>query len=101
VTVRARGVMEKCTYCVQRIRGAEIRARREQRAIRDGEVLTACQQTCPTGAIVFGNLADPAAAVTATRTNDRLYQVLHELGTLPRTRYLARITNPNPELGGA
>jgi molybdopterin-containing oxidoreductase family iron-sulfur binding subunit len=101
VTVRARGVMEKCTYCVQRIRGAEIRARREQRPIRDGEVVTACQQTCPTGAITFGNIADPSAAVTATRSSDRLYQVLHELGTLPRTRYLARITNPNPELGGA
>jgi molybdopterin-containing oxidoreductase family iron-sulfur binding subunit len=101
VTVRARGVMEKCTYCVQRIRQAEIRARREHRAIHDGEVVTACQQTCPTGAIVFGDVADPTTKVSRSWTNDRLYQVLHELGTVPRTRYLARITNPNPELAGA
>jgi Fe-S-cluster-containing dehydrogenase component len=100
VTVRARGVMEKCTYCVQRIRAAEIRARREHRAIADGEVVTACQQTCPTGAIVFGDVADPSSAVAASWKNDRLYQVLHELGTIPRTRYLVRITNPNPELAG-
>jgi molybdopterin-containing oxidoreductase family iron-sulfur binding subunit len=98
VTVRARGVMEKCTYCVQRIREVEIRARREQRPIRDLEIQTACQQTCPTGAIVFGDIADPNAAVTKTRQNARLYQVLHELATRPRTRYLARIINPNPEL---
>jgi molybdopterin-containing oxidoreductase family iron-sulfur binding subunit len=100
VTVRARGVMEKCTYCVQRIRQAEIRARREHRAIHDGEVVTACQQTCPTGAIVFGDLGDPATRLSRSWTNDRMYQVLHELGTVPRTRYLARITNPNPELAG-
>jgi molybdopterin-containing oxidoreductase family iron-sulfur binding subunit len=101
VTVRARGVMEKCTYCVQRIREAEIRARREQRPIRDGDILTACQQTCPTGAIVFGDIANPSSAVARTRGNPRLYQVLQELGTLPRTRYLARVTNPNPELVGS
>src|SRR5947209_2713223 len=64
VTVRARGVMEKCTYCVQRIKEAEITARREQRPIRDGEVVTACQATCPTGAIVFGNIADPSSRVS-------------------------------------
>jgi molybdopterin-containing oxidoreductase family iron-sulfur binding subunit len=98
VTVRARGVMEKCTYCVQRIRGAEIRAGRDQRPLHDGEIQTACQQTCPAGAIVFGDIADPETRVSATRKNERLYQVLHELGTLPRTRYLARITNPNPEM---
>jgi molybdopterin-containing oxidoreductase family iron-sulfur binding subunit len=98
VTVRARGVMEKCTYCVQRIREAEIRARREDRPIRDGEVVTACQQTCPTGAIVFGDIADPHTAVSRSRENPRLYQALDHLGTLPRTRYLARITNPNPQL---
>jgi molybdopterin-containing oxidoreductase family iron-sulfur binding subunit len=101
VTVRARGVMEKCTYCVQRIREVEIRSRREQRAIADLEIRTACQQTCPTGAIVFGDVADPDTAVSRSRTNGRIYQVLHALGTLPRTRYLARIVNPNPELGRA
>jgi Fe-S-cluster-containing dehydrogenase component len=100
VTVRARGVMEKCTYCVQRIREVEIRARREERPIRDGEIQTACQQTCPTGAIVFGDIADPSTRVSESRQNERLYQVLHELGTLPRTRYVARVTNPNPELAG-
>ncbi|MBV9949687.1 MAG: 4Fe-4S dicluster domain-containing protein, partial [Myxococcales bacterium] len=99
VTVRARGVMEKCTYCVQRIKEAQIVARREQRPIRDGEVVTACQATCPTGAIVFGDLADPGTRVSRTRTDPRLYAVLHDLGTRPRTRYLARITNPNPALG--
>jgi molybdopterin-containing oxidoreductase family iron-sulfur binding subunit len=98
VTVRARGVMEKCTYCVQRIREAEIRARRERRALREGEVVTACQQTCPTGAIVFGDIANPTTAVARSRDNPRLYQVLQDLGTVPRTRYLARVTNPNPEL---
>ncbi len=98
VTVRARGVMEKCSYCVQRIREAEIRARREERPLRDGEVVTACQQTCPTGAIVFGDIADPASRVSESRRNERLYQVLNDLGTLPRTRYLARIANPNPEI---
>jgi molybdopterin-containing oxidoreductase family iron-sulfur binding subunit len=98
VTVRARGVMEKCTYCVQRIREVEIRSRREQRPIRDLEIQTACQQTCPTGAIVFGDIADGATRVAATRTNERLYAVLDDLGTLPRTRYLARVFNPNPEL---
>jgi molybdopterin-containing oxidoreductase family iron-sulfur binding subunit len=98
VTVRARGVMEKCTYCVQRIREAEIGARRDHRRIADGEIVTACQQTCPTGAITFGDIADPRTAVSQTRTNGRLYEVLHDLGTVPRTRYLARIVNPNPEL---
>ena len=98
VTVRARGVMEKCTYCVQRIREAEISARRELRPLRDGDVVTACQQTCPTAAITFGDIADPTSRVSASRDSDRLYAVLHELGTLPRTRYLARITNPNPEM---
>jgi len=98
VTVRARGVMEKCTYCVQRIREVEIRARREQRPIHDGEIVTACQQTCPTGAIVFGDIADPSTLVSRSRNNDRLYAVLNELGTMPRTRYLARVVNPNQGL---
>jgi molybdopterin-containing oxidoreductase family iron-sulfur binding subunit len=100
VTVRARGVMEKCTYCVQRIREAEIVARRDQRPIADGEVVTACQQTCPTGAIHFGDIADPKTRVSASRDSDRLYAVLNDLGTLPRTRYLARIVNPNLDLRG-
>jgi Fe-S-cluster-containing dehydrogenase component/anaerobic selenocysteine-containing dehydrogenase len=100
VTVRARGVMEKCTYCVQRIEEAEIRARREGRPVADGEVVTACQGTCPTGAIVFGDIADRSTRVSRSMENGRLYQVLHELGTEPRTRYLARVVNPNPELAG-
>ncbi len=98
VTVRARGVMEKCTYCVQRIREAEIRARCEERPIRDMEVVTACQATCPAGAIAFGDIADETTRVAQTRRDPRLYEVLGELGTLPRTRYLTRITNPNPEI---
>jgi Fe-S-cluster-containing dehydrogenase component/anaerobic selenocysteine-containing dehydrogenase len=98
VTVRARGVMEKCSYCVQRIREVEIRARREERPMRDLEIQTACQQTCPTGAIVFGDIADPTTQVSAQRRNGRLYAVLDDLGTLPRTRYLARVTNPNTEI---
>ena len=98
VTVRARGVMEKCSYCVQRIREVEIRARREERPIRDLEIETACQQTCPTGAIVFGDIADPTTRVSEQRRSERLYAVLDELGTQPRTRYLARVVNPNPEI---
>lgn len=96
VTVRARGVMEKCTYCVQRIREAEIQARIENRRIRDGEVVTACQQACPTRAIVFGSMTDPEAEVTRSLQQSRIYSVLNDLGTQPRTRYLARISNPNP-----
>jgi molybdopterin-containing oxidoreductase family iron-sulfur binding subunit len=98
VTVRARGVMEKCSYCVQRIREVEIHARRDERPIRDLEIQTACQQTCPTGAIVFGDIADPTTRVSGERKNGRLYAVLNDLGTLPRTRYLARVVNPNPAL---
>ncbi len=94
VTVRARGVMEKCTYCVQRIRGAEIGARRERRELRPGEVVTACQQACPTGAITFGLLHHRDTDVVAWRAEPRAYAVLHDLGTRPRTIYLAKITNP-------
>jgi molybdopterin-containing oxidoreductase family iron-sulfur binding subunit len=100
VTVRARGVMEKCSYCVQRIERARIKTRVEDRGIRDGEVLTACQQACPAEAIVFGNLNDPAARVSKLHGDERRYDLLHELGTRPRTAYLARVTNPNPELAG-
>lgn len=98
VTVRARGVMEKCTYCVQRIERTRIVARIEGRAIRDTELKTACQQVCPTEALVFGNLADPESPVSKRAADARRYDVLHELNTRPRTTYLTRIKNPNPEL---
>src|SRR5262245_13800265 len=99
VTVRERGVMEKCTYCVQRIRARQIQAQLEgDRELEDGEVVTACAQACPTRAIVFGSLSDPRSEVARSRTSPRLYSVLDELGTRPRTRYLARITHPHPDL---
>ena len=98
VTVRSRGVMEKCTYCVQRIERARIATRIEGRTIADGELQTACQQGCPTQAIVFGSLNDPNSKVSQLHTDTRRYDLLHELGTRPRTAYLARVRNPNPEL---
>jgi molybdopterin-containing oxidoreductase family iron-sulfur binding subunit len=98
VTVRERGVMEKCTYCVQRIRRAEIRAGIESREIRVGEVRTACQQACPTGAIEFGSLRHRDGAVSRLHADPRAYEVLHDLGTSPRTRYLARIANPREDV---
>ncbi len=97
VTVRRRGVMEKCTYCVQRIRRAEISARVAGRDLADGDVITACQQACPTQAIVFGSLGDPASRVVRLRQQARDYQVLHDLGTQPRTHYLVKIVNTNPD----
>jgi molybdopterin-containing oxidoreductase family iron-sulfur binding subunit len=99
VTVRSRGVMEKCTYCVQRINYARIQAKREDRKIRDGEVVTACQAVCPAEAIVFGDLNDPESRVARLKKEERNYALLGELGTKPRTTYLARLTNPNPEVG--
>ncbi len=98
VTVRMRGVMEKCTYCVQRISGARITAKKENREIKDGEVVTACQQACPTGAIVFGNINDPNSKIATMKKNSRGYDLLGEINTRPRTSYLAKLTNPNPEL---
>ena len=98
VTVRSRGVMEKCSYCVQRIDAARITAKKENRPIRDGEFQTACQATCPTRAITFGNLNDPGSAVAELQESPLRYALLEELGTRPRTTYLARVSNPNPAL---
>ncbi|TKD09506.1 TAT-variant-translocated molybdopterin oxidoreductase [Polyangium fumosum] len=99
VTVRERGVMEKCTFCVQRIRRAEIDASIERRAIRPGEVTTACEAACPTRAIRFGSLVHKETDMVRWRDEPRSFSVLHELGTIPRIRYLAMIKNPNPEVG--
>jgi molybdopterin-containing oxidoreductase family iron-sulfur binding subunit len=98
VSVRSRGVMEKCTYCVQRINQARIASEREGRTIHTGEVVTACQQACPSNAIVFGNLNDAAERVVEWKANPRNYSLLEELGTRPRTTYLALVKNPHPEL---
>ena len=97
VTVRSRGIMEKCTYCVQRINAARIQSKREEREIRDGEVLTACQAVCPAEAIVFGNLNDPNSQVARLKASPLNYSLLGELNTRPRTTYLAAVRNPNPD----
>ncbi len=99
VTVRGRGVMEKCTYCIQRIRQAEIDADRDNRLVHDGEIVTACQQSCPTQAIVFGNRNDRGSAVARRKASALDYVLLDELNTRPRTSYAALIRNPNPKIG--
>jgi Fe-S-cluster-containing dehydrogenase component len=98
VTVRSRGVMEKCTYCVQRINNVRIDAEKQNRPIRDGEIVTACQAACPTEAIVFGNANDPTSRVAKLKAQQRNYTLLGELNSRPRTTYLAAVRNPNPEL---
>jgi len=100
VTVRGRGVMEKCTYCIQRVRTALIDADREDRQLADGEIVTACQQSCPTQAIVFGDRNDPHSAVARRKASPLDYVLLEELNTRPRTSYTALIRNPNPAIGG-
>jgi len=100
VSVRSRGVMEKCTYCVQRIEHARISAKNEGRPIADGEIQPACQQTCPSQAITFGDLMQEDSAVAKLHEDHRSYAALADLNLKPRTRYLARIRNPHPALAG-
>ncbi len=98
VSVRSRGVMEKCTYCVQRIQAAKIQSEIEGRQVHDGEIVTACQSVCPTEAIVFGNINDPNSKVAKLKALERDYSLLGELNTRPRTTYLSALRNPNPEI---
>jgi MoCo/4Fe-4S cofactor protein with predicted Tat translocation signal len=98
VTIRSRGVMEKCTYCTQRIAAARIEAEKDQRAIRDGEVLTACQAVCPTNAITFGDMHDTSSQIAKTKADERNYILLNDLNTQPRTTYLAGMKNQNREM---
>ncbi|HLN97821.1 MAG TPA: TAT-variant-translocated molybdopterin oxidoreductase, partial [Pyrinomonadaceae bacterium] len=98
VSVRSRGVMEKCTYCVQRIQGAKIQSELEGRRVRDGEIVTACQAVCPTDVIVFGDINDPNSRVSRVKAEQRNYSLLGDLNTKPRTSYLTALRNPNPEI---
>jgi molybdopterin-containing oxidoreductase family iron-sulfur binding subunit len=99
VSVRSRGVMEKCTYCVQRIQSAKIQSEIEGRKVRDGEIVTACQAVCPTDVIVFGDVNDPNSRVSRVKAEQRNYSLLADLNTKPRTTYLSALRNPNPEIG--
>ncbi|MFY9748844.1 MAG: 4Fe-4S dicluster domain-containing protein, partial [Acidobacteriaceae bacterium] len=101
VSVRSRGVMEKCSYCVQRIEAVKIEADKQNRDIRDGEIRTACQQSCPTDAIVFGNINDRESRVAQLKTQERTYGVLADINTRPRTTYVAGVLNINEELAKA
>jgi molybdopterin-containing oxidoreductase family iron-sulfur binding subunit len=98
VSIRSRGVMEKCTYCTQRIAAARIEAQKDARPISDGEVVTACQAACPTDAIVFGDMNDKESQVNKLKHDPRNYRLLNELNTQPRTTYLAELKNQNPEM---
>ena len=98
VTVRSRGVMEKCTYCIQRVKAADWQAKKEDRFIKDGDVIVACQQACPTNAIVFGDINDPTSEVSKLKRGDLTFGLLTSLNTGPRTSYTAKIRNPNPAL---
>jgi molybdopterin-containing oxidoreductase family iron-sulfur binding subunit len=100
VTVRSRGVMEKCSYCVQRIQETKIKTEKENRRVHDGEILTACQQVCPTQAITFGDLNDKDSRVAALHASKRNYSLLDDLNTRPRTTYLGYVRNPNEALRG-
>jgi molybdopterin-containing oxidoreductase family iron-sulfur binding subunit len=98
VTVRSRGVMEKCSYCIQRIQEKKIDADKNNTTIHDGDIVTACQQACPTSAIAFGDLNDENSRVSKLKAQERNYGLLTDLNTRPRTTYIAGLINPNPEL---
>jgi len=96
VTVRSRGVMEKCTYCIQRVNAAKWQAEKEDRPVRDGDIVVACQQSCPTGGITFGDINDPNSTVSKHKRGNLTFGILTEFNTLPRTSYTAKFKNPNP-----